>query len=106
VRSGKLLLQVVLKPLLGCMLLTLGTVSMATGMLDAMVWPAALALRRSPPETGASDCAKLLSASENRDNAARESNNRVRFIVGIKMELAYGDRRRRLWHRLLFPKSL
>jgi len=47
VRSGKLLLQVVLKPLLGCMLLTLGTVSMATGMLDAMVCPAALALRET-----------------------------------------------------------
>jgi hypothetical protein len=47
VRSGKLLLQVVMEPLLGCMLLTLGTVSIATGMLDAMVFPAALALRET-----------------------------------------------------------
>jgi len=35
VRPGQLLLQVMLEPLLGCMLLTLGTVAVATGMMDA-----------------------------------------------------------------------
>jgi hypothetical protein len=37
VRPGQLFVQVVLKPLLGCMLLTLGTVAVATGMIDAVL---------------------------------------------------------------------
>jgi hypothetical protein len=48
VRPGKLLLQVVIKPLLGCMLLILGTVSIATGMMDPVVLAAALALLINP----------------------------------------------------------
>ena len=35
----------VLEPLRGCMLLALGPVPVATGMMDAMVFPTALALR-------------------------------------------------------------
>jgi hypothetical protein len=44
VRPGKLLLEVVCEPRLGCMLLTLGTVSVATGMIDAVLLATALAL--------------------------------------------------------------
>ena len=44
---GQLFVQVVLEPLLGCMLLTLGTVAVATGMMDAVVLPTALALREA-----------------------------------------------------------
>lgn len=44
-RPGKLLLQVVGDPLLGCMRLTLRTVSVATGMLDAVLRATAVALR-------------------------------------------------------------
>ena len=47
VRPGQLCVQVVLEPLLGCMLLTLGAVAVATGMLDAMVLPTVLALREA-----------------------------------------------------------
>jgi hypothetical protein len=39
--------HVVLEPLLGCLLLTLGTVAVPTGMLDAVVCPAALARRKA-----------------------------------------------------------
>ena len=41
VRPGQLLLQVVLEPLPGLMLLALGTVAVATSMLDAVVPPTA-----------------------------------------------------------------
>ena len=44
-RPGALLLQVVVEPRLGCMLLTLRTVAVATGMLDAVVRATAVALR-------------------------------------------------------------
>ena len=44
VRPGQLFVQVVLEPLLGFMLLTLWTVAVATGMMDAVVSPTALAL--------------------------------------------------------------
>ena len=47
VRPGKLLLEVACEPLLGCMLLTLGTVAVATGMLDAVLSPTAWALREA-----------------------------------------------------------
>ena len=40
----ELFVQMVLEPLLGCMLLTLGTVAVATGMMDAVLLPTALAL--------------------------------------------------------------
>ena len=43
-RPRELFVQVVLEPLVGCMLLTLGTVAVATGMLDAMVPSTVLAL--------------------------------------------------------------
>jgi len=36
-----------LEPLLGCMLLTLGTVAVATGMIDAVVPPTSVALREA-----------------------------------------------------------
>jgi hypothetical protein len=49
VRSGELFLQVVLEPLLGFMLLTLGTVAVATGMIDAVLPPTVLALREAVP---------------------------------------------------------
>jgi hypothetical protein len=42
--SGELLLQVMLEPLLGFMLLTLGPVAVATGMMDAVLPPTVLAL--------------------------------------------------------------
>jgi hypothetical protein len=45
VRPGQLCVQVVLEPLPGCMLLTLGTVTIAPGRLDAVVSPTAGALR-------------------------------------------------------------
>jgi hypothetical protein len=38
VRPGKLSLQMVMKPLLGFMLLALGTVPVATGVLDAVLF--------------------------------------------------------------------
>ena len=44
VRPGQLCVQVVREPLLGCMLLALGTVAVATGMMDAVVLPTAWAL--------------------------------------------------------------
>ena len=47
VRPGQLFVQVVLEPLLGFRLLTLGTVPVATGMIDAVVPPTALALREA-----------------------------------------------------------
>ena len=43
-RPGQLFVQVVLEPLLGFMLLTLGTVAVATGMIDAVLPPTVLAL--------------------------------------------------------------
>ena len=46
-RPGELFVQVMLEPLLGCMLLTLGTVAVATGMMDAVLPPTALALREA-----------------------------------------------------------
>ena len=36
-QPGQLCVQVVVEPLLGCMLLTLGTVAVATGMIDAVL---------------------------------------------------------------------
>jgi len=42
--SRQLFVQMVLEPLLGFMLLTLGTVAVATGMIDAVVPPTRLAL--------------------------------------------------------------
>jgi hypothetical protein len=44
---GKLLVQVVMKPLLGFMLLALGRVAVATGMMDAVLFSTALALREA-----------------------------------------------------------
>jgi len=46
-RPGKLFVQVVMEPRLGCMLLTLGTVAVPTGMMDAVVSPAAWARREA-----------------------------------------------------------
>ena len=46
-RPGELLLQVVMKPLRGFMLLALGTVPVATGMMDAVVLATALAVREA-----------------------------------------------------------
>ena len=47
VRPRPLLVQVVGEPLLGCMLLALGTVTVATGMIDAVLAPAVWALREA-----------------------------------------------------------
>jgi hypothetical protein len=47
VRPGQLCIQVLLEPLLGFMLLALGTVAVATGMIDAVVPPTSLALREA-----------------------------------------------------------
>ena len=47
VRPGQLFVQVVLEPLLGFMLLTLGAVAVATGMIDAVLPPTAVALREA-----------------------------------------------------------
>ena len=47
VRPGQLFVEVVLKPLLGFMLLTLRAVAVATGMMDAVVSPTAWALREA-----------------------------------------------------------
>jgi hypothetical protein len=44
VGAGKLFFQMLGEPLLGCMLLTLGTVAVATGMLDAGLPPTGWAL--------------------------------------------------------------
>ena len=46
VRPGQLFVQVVLEPLLGFMLLTLGTVAVATGMIDAVLPPTAVGTER------------------------------------------------------------
>lgn len=43
-RPGQLCVQVVLEPLLGCMLLTLGTVPVAAGMIDTVLLTTTLAL--------------------------------------------------------------
>jgi hypothetical protein len=47
VRPGERSLQVVRKPLLGCMMLALGTVPVATGMLDPVWLATAVALREA-----------------------------------------------------------
>ena len=47
VRPRELFVQVVLEPLLGCMLLTLRAVPVATGMIDAVLHATALALREA-----------------------------------------------------------
>ena len=47
VRPGQLLLQVVCEPLLSFMLLTLGAVAIAAGMMDAVLPPTVLALREA-----------------------------------------------------------
>ena len=47
VRPGELLLQVGVEPRRGCMLRALGTVPVATGMLDAVVLATAVALREA-----------------------------------------------------------
>ncbi len=47
VRLGQLFVQVVLEPLMSCMLLTLGAVAVAARMLDAMLLPTVLALREA-----------------------------------------------------------
>ena len=47
VRPRELLVQVVSEPLLGFMLLTLGAVPVATGMIDAVVPPTSWALREA-----------------------------------------------------------
>jgi len=47
VRPGKLFVQVVMKPLLGLMMLTLWTVAVAAGMLDPVLRATALALREA-----------------------------------------------------------
>jgi hypothetical protein len=64
VRPGQLFAQVVFEPLLSFMLLTLGTVAVATGMLDAVLSPTAVALIEAMPIMaaaavldGADDCA-------------------------------------------------
>jgi hypothetical protein len=46
-RPRQLFVQGVFKPLLGFMLLTLGTVAVATGMIDAVLPPTVLALREA-----------------------------------------------------------
>ena len=47
VRPGQLLLEVVCEPLRGFLLLALGTVAVATGMLDAVVLATTVALREA-----------------------------------------------------------
>src|SRR5207247_6343415 len=47
VRPGQLLLQVVCEPLLRFLLLTLGAVAIAAGMMDAVLPPTVLALREA-----------------------------------------------------------
>jgi len=47
VRPGQLFVQVVLKPLLGCMMLALGTVAVATRRIDAVLVATALARREA-----------------------------------------------------------
>jgi hypothetical protein len=49
VRPGQLLLQMVREPLLGFMLLALGTVAIATGMVNAVFFPTAGALIEAMP---------------------------------------------------------
>jgi hypothetical protein len=45
VRPGQLFVEGVLEPLLGCMVLALGTGAVATGMVDAVLLTTAVALR-------------------------------------------------------------
>ena len=52
VRPGQLFVQVVLEPLLGFMLLTLGTVAVATGMMDAVLPPTACGTERGCGRSG------------------------------------------------------
>jgi hypothetical protein len=47
VRPRELFVQVMMSPLLGFLLLALGTVAVATGMMDAVLPPTALALREA-----------------------------------------------------------
>ena len=46
-RPRELFVQVMMEPLLGLMMLALGTVPVATGMMDAVLFPTALALREA-----------------------------------------------------------
>jgi hypothetical protein len=47
VGTWELFCKVALQPLLGCVMLALGTVSVATGRMDAGCCPAAVALREA-----------------------------------------------------------
>jgi hypothetical protein len=63
VRPGKLSLQMVMKPLLGFMLLALGTVPVATGVLDAVLFLPVWALREAMARVAA---AAVLEGADNR----------------------------------------
>ena len=82
VRPGQLCVQVVLEPLVGCRLLTLGAVAVATGMLDAMLLPTVLALREAMAVRAA---LALLDGAE--DLAVRSGE------VGITLQVLWGKRR-------------
>jgi len=63
----ELCVEMVLEPLLGCMLLALGTVPVATGMLDTVLFPTAPALRKAVaivPALALVDGADALAVSE------------------------------------------
>jgi hypothetical protein len=81
VRPRELLLEVVCEPLRGFMLLTLGAVAVATGMLDAMVPPTGVALREAMAVRAA---LALLDGADDRAVGGGE--------VGIALQVLWGKR--------------
>jgi hypothetical protein len=80
VRPRELFVQVMMEPLLGCMLLALGTVAVATGMMDAVLPPTALALREAVAIVPA------LALLESADDLAVRGGE-----VGIVLQVLWGE---------------
>ncbi len=78
VRPGALLLQVVVSPRLGCMLLTRRTVAGATGMLDAVVRATAVALRDAVARVSA------VAVLEGADDLAVRGGESGRTLQGLR----------------------
>ena len=99
VRPGQLCVQVVLEPLLGCMLLTLWAVPVATGVIDAVLLATPLALREAVavvPALALLDGANDLALCEGQMRGARKV-----FWRTSRAELAEGGHGRRPCRRAL-----
>jgi hypothetical protein len=83
VRPGQVFVQVLLEPLLGLMRLALGTVAVATGMLDAVVPPTRLALREARAVVSA---VTLWEGTADRAGCGREGRRALQGLWRTSME--------------------